>query len=85
LSLFFKYKKEMNHIVKMVDKVQKTKIVKVIGKISALIFIILFLVNLWLNGKNSMVQSTTWIFGCITIVWVLWITNAKKFKKQTQN
>ena len=74
----------------MLERTQKTemkksKLVKLIGKISTIIFIILFVVNLWLDGKNSVIEITMWMFGCDSILWIIWTTNSMNFKKQTKN
>lgn len=61
----------------------KSKLIKYIGIISTIVFIVLVVVNLWLNGKNSVIEITMWIFGCVSMLWIIGTINPKKFKKQT--
>jgi Flp pilus assembly protein TadB len=59
---------------------EKSKLLKFIGTISMIIFIILFMVNLWLHGGNSIIKISTWLFGCVAIIWVFWTTKFKNSK-----
>jgi len=59
---------------------RKSKLIKTIVKISTIIFILLMVVNLWLNGANAIIEKAMWLFGCITIFWILW---PQLFKKRT--
>jgi cation transport ATPase len=79
-------KQKYNHIDKLVERTQKaqmekSKIAKFIGKTSSVFFIILFAVNLWLNGNNSTIERAMWMFGCVSILWIFSTINLKQTKK----
>ncbi len=61
---------------------EKSRLVRFIGKFSTIVFIILVVTNLWLNGKNPIIELVMWMFGCVSILWIIWTANTKTFRKR---